>query len=283
VGKGRSRETWANLRNLTGDGLLLRAGRFDLSDMKPGEVRQVAMTFDVLDQLAENFAKLELSVVDRDLKVISNEKLQLPVTKHGLSITAASGAATLAELAPVRGQPANAARIVGEIAKGSIVEKVGVFGEYTKVKVDGDRFGFVETRLLRDGGGAPKVAFTPLLSRSPPMLEVKPAALATRGDKVLIEGFATDGDRVLDAYVFVGSHKVFYQSNRKGQDSRRLEFRHEAALQPGINVVTVVARETEETATRYTMVVRRDGANGEALPTPKSESFAADWEFIGDE
>jgi carboxyl-terminal processing protease len=283
VGKGRSHETWANLRNLTGDGLLLRAGRFDLSDMKPGEVRQVAMTFDVLDQLAENFAKLELSVVDRDLKVISNEKLQLPVSKQGLSIAAASGSATLAESGPVRGQPTLAARVVGELAKGSVVEKIGTFGDFTKLVIDGDRFGFVESRLLRDGGGAVKVAFTPLLSRSPPLLEVKPAALATRGDKVMIEGFASDGDRVLDAYVFVGAHKVFYQSNRKGTDSRKLDFRHEATLQPGINVVTVVARETEETATRYTMVVRRDGPNGEALPTPKSDSFGADWEFIGDE
>jgi hypothetical protein len=32
------------------------------------------------------------------------------------------------------------------------------------------------------------------------------------------------------------------------------------------------------------MVVRRDGPNGEPLPTPKSELFGEDWEFIeGDE
>jgi carboxyl-terminal processing protease len=283
VGKGRSYETWANLRNLTGDGLLLKAGRFDLSGMKPGEMRQVAMTFDVLDKLSENFAKLELTVVDRDLKVISNEKLQIPITKSGLAINAASGSATSLELAPVRGQPALAARVIGELAKGSVTDKLGSFGDFTKLRLDGDRFGFVETRLLKDGGGGQKLAFTPLLSRSPPMLEVKPAALATRGDKVLIEGIATDGDRVLDAYIFVGSHKIFYQSNRKGTDQKRLELRHEATLQPGINVVTVVARESEDTATRYTMVVRRDGPNGESLPTPKSELFGADWEFIGDE
>lgn len=283
VGKGRSYETWANLRNVTGDGLLLRAGRFDLSGMKPGDLRQVAMTFDVLDQLAENFAKLEISVVDRDLKVISNEKLQLPITRSGLHINPASGSVALADGAPVRGQPAAAARVVGELAKGSVTERLGTFGDFTKVKLEGDRFGFVENRLLKDGGGPQKVAFTALLSRSPPMLEVKPAALATRGNKVMIEGVATDGDRVLDTYVFVGSHKVFYQSNRKGADPKRLEFKYEATLQPGMNVVTVVARESEDTATRYTMVVRRDGANGEALPTPKSELFGEDWEFIGDE
>jgi carboxyl-terminal processing protease len=220
--------------------------------------------------------------VDRDLKVISNEKLQLPVTKSALVISAASGQAYVSDAAPVRGQPATAARVVAELAKGAAVDKLGVFGDFTKVKLDGDRFGFVETRLLKDGAGQ-KLALTPALSRSPPLLEVKPAALATRGDKVVIEGGAKDGDRVLDAYVFVGSHKVFYQSNRKGSDPRRLEFKFEATLQSGINVVTVVARESEDTATRYTMVVRRDGPNGEALPTPKSELFGADWEFVGDE
>jgi carboxyl-terminal processing protease len=48
-------------------------------------------------------------------------------------------------------------------------------------------------------------------------------------------------------------------------------------------VVTVVAREDEHIATRRTMVVRRDGPNGEALPTPKSELFGEDWEFVSGE
>ncbi len=47
IGKGRSYETQANLRNLSGDGLLLHEGRFDLSNMQPGEVRHAAFTFDV--------------------------------------------------------------------------------------------------------------------------------------------------------------------------------------------------------------------------------------------
>jgi carboxyl-terminal processing protease len=50
-----------------------------------------------------------------------------------------------------------------------------------------------------------------------------------------------------------------------------------------VNVITVVARESEDTASRYTMIVRRDGPNGEALPTPKVELFGEDWSFSGDE
>jgi carboxyl-terminal processing protease len=82
----------------------------------------------------------------------------------------------------------------------------------------------------------------------------------------------------MDAYIFVGSRKVFYESNKNG-NRHEMKFSLEAELSPGVNVVTVVARENEDTATRYTMVVRRDGPNGEPLPTPKSELFGADWEF----
>ena len=50
VGKGRSFETQANIVNNSGDGLLLHAGRFDVSNMQPGDVKKVAFSFDVNQQ-----------------------------------------------------------------------------------------------------------------------------------------------------------------------------------------------------------------------------------------
>ena len=41
AGKGPSYETQANLRNLTGDGLLLHAGRFDVSNTQAGRGAQL--------------------------------------------------------------------------------------------------------------------------------------------------------------------------------------------------------------------------------------------------
>ncbi len=284
VGKGRSYETQSNLRNLTGDGLLLHAGRFDVSNMMPGDVREVELTFDVLETLDENAVQLEVSVVDRDLRVAATEKLVFPVVKGGLFVQKATGmVATLVDDAPVRGQPLEAARVVGQLAKGSTLNQLGTFGEFLKVELGANRFGFVPRSATRDAGGASKdnVAFEPLLKHSPPILEVTPATLATRDSTVRIEGTATDGDRVLDTYIFVGSRKVFYRSNRKGETPNTMEFSVLAELTPGINVISVVARESEDTAARHTMIVRRDGPNGEPLPTPESELFGAGWEFTG--
>ncbi|HEX9621526.1 MAG TPA: MXAN_5808 family serine peptidase [Polyangiaceae bacterium] len=284
VGKGRSYETQANLRNLTGDGLLLHAGRFDVSNMNPGEVREVAFTFDVLDGLAESELTVELSVTDRDLRVGSNEKLTVPVTKGGLFINPAKGALRIGTKAEVRSQPLAAAPTVGTLEAGSVVEQDGRFGDFARVELRGGRWGFVEvSKTAAAPGKRAQPRFTPELSHSPPLLEVELAALATRDGTVRIQGKASDPDRVLDTFIFVGTRKIFYQSNRGVANDNELSFDLSTNLLPGINVVTVVAREDEHIATRRTMVVRRDGPNGEALPTPKSELFGEDWEFVSGE
>jgi carboxyl-terminal processing protease len=149
------------------------------------------------------------------------------------------------------------------------------------VNLGGDRFGFVETRLLRDATGPAKFTIKPLLSHSPPLLDVTPGKLAVRENRVRIEAQVADSDRVMDTFVFVGPRKVFYQSNKKASDPTKLKFTVDTELQPGINVITVVARENEDTASRRTMVVRRDGPNGEPLPTPKME-IEESWELGSD-
>jgi carboxyl-terminal processing protease len=52
-------------------------------------------------------------------------------------------------------------------------------------------------------------------------------------------------------------------------------------LRAGVNVVTVVARENPDTQTRRTFVVRRDGANGDLLQTPKTDDELS--ETVGDQ
>ena len=87
----------------------------------------------------------------------------------------------------------------------------------------------------------------------------------------LVHGTAGDDARLLDAYIFVGARKVFYRSNRNGADPRHMAFDADIPLRPGVNVVTIVARENPDTTSRRTFIVRRDGPNGELLQTPKTD------------
>jgi carboxyl-terminal processing protease len=277
VGKGRSFDTQANIANVSGDGLLLHAGRFDVSNMMPGDVRKVAFTFDVQQQLTEPEATLTLSVGDRDLREFATEKVKIPI-QSPVAIARASGAVKAGPQGATLLPSADpGARGFGRLPAGASTTVVGKLGDFDKVDLGGGRFAFVAAREVVAGGSpAGAVAFDDLYLHAPPMLDVKSAAMSTRDDKMKISGIASDAERLLDVYIFVGSRKLYYKSNRDGADPKKAAVEFEAPLRPGVNVVTVVARETPDTTARRTVVIRRDAADGAILKTPKSDDPISD-------
>lgn len=279
VGKGRSYETQANISNLSGDGLLLHAGRFDISNMMPGDVRRVSFSFDVQPQLAEPEAVISLTVADRDLVEYATEKVKIPVEAplrflpfQG-ALKAGSGGAVLF------GSPERKAQTsFGKLAAGSAVNALGKYGSVYKVDLGQKRIAFVSEEEVTPGGAASgPLAFDDIYSHAPPQVELQVAAMATKDDKIKVSGVASDGERLLDMFAFVGTRKVFYRSNRDGSDPRRAGFEFDALLRPGVNLITVVARENPDTTTRRTIVVRKDGPDGSILKTPKTDDPVADW------
>lgn len=277
VGKGRSYETQANLRNLSGDGILLKEGRFDISNMQPGDTRKVAFTFDVESQLADQEAKVELSITDRDLGERVVEKVRIPVTTEGPlsptngTVRAKSTGAQLFEAAEA------SSRSFGKLPASAAANSVATTDGFTKVSLGDGRFAFVRNGDVETGGTAlPNVSFDDTFVHSPPAIEVTPTVLSTRDNHVQIKGSASDITRLLDGYIFVGAKKVFYRSNRNGTDPKKMSLDADIPLRPGVNIINVFARETPDTLTRRAFVIRRDGANGELLPTPKTEDESGD-------
>ncbi|MDI3283689.1 MXAN_5808 family serine peptidase [Polyangium sp. 15x6] len=279
VGKGRSFETQANIANLSGEGLLLRAGRFDISNMNPGDVRKVVFTFDVQPELQDNEATLSLSVGDRDLREVATEKVKIPVG-NPMTIPKASGTAKAGPQGATLFATADPNGLVfGKLRPGETMAITGKAGDIYKVDLGSSRFAFVSVGETTPGSGAPSVtpSFEDVYSKAPPTLDVSVAAMATRDDKVKITGAASDAERLLDLYVFVGSRKLYYKSNRDGADPKKATFEFDAPLRPGVNVITVVARENPDTTTRRTLVVRKDGTDGAILKTPKTDDPVAEW------
>jgi carboxyl-terminal processing protease len=272
TGRGRSFDTQANLRNLSGDGLLLHEGRYDLSNMNPGEVRRVQFTFDVDQQLADPEAKVELSISDRDLRESVVEKVRIPFATP-IAVTTASGTVHAGRAgAQLFEAPDPTARVFGKLASGVVASEIGTSGEFDKVSLGEGRFGFVKASEVEAGGAvSATLTFEDAMAHAPPAIEVGAPALATREPSAVIKGLTTDGDRLLDAYVFVNSRKVFYQSNRNGADPKSMAFSADLPLRPGVNLVNIIARETPDTVGHKVFVIRRDGKNGELLTTPKTE------------
>ncbi len=271
AGKGRSFDTQANIGNLSGDGLLLHAGRFDISNMQPGDVRKLAFTFDVNQALPDNEATIALSVTDRDLREFASEKIKFPIQPAAQIARATGGVKANGDGALLLPSPDAGAKPFGRLAPGSTATLLGTVGEFDKVEIGQKRFAFLPAKSVSAAGSSGSGAFEDLYAHSPPLLDVKSSAMATKGDRVKISATATDQTKLIDAYIFVGSRKLFYKSNRDGADPKKMTFDFDAPLRPGVNVITVVARETPDTTTRRTLVVRKDAADGSLLKTPKSD------------
>jgi carboxyl-terminal processing protease len=279
VGKGRSYDTQANISNLSGDGLLLHAGRFDISNMNPGDVRRVVFSFDVAKDLRDNEAVFTLTVGDRDLREFASEKVKIPVeakspieSQEAIKKVVERGA-TLFRAAKVDG------RGFGQIPAGTLVKVVGTSDGWDRVQLDENRFAFVNPTELSSAGGTPSlpVTFGDVYTHAPPELEVEAASLSTQTDTVALRGLAKDGERLLDVYVYVGARKLFYKSNRAGDDPLSMGFDFSVPLRPGVNFISVVARENPDTTTRRTIVVRRDGEDGSILKSPKNDDPVEAW------
>lgn len=272
IGKGRSFETMANLRNLSGEGLLLHDGRFDVSNMAPGESKRVAFTFDIEPQLPDPEAKIELSVRDDDLRESVVEKVRIPIADA--LVVASGGGASRARAggADLVNEPDAAGRVFGRLPAGAAAPVLGTANGYVKLSLGAGRFAFARAADLQPESAAPvQVGFEDAMAHAPPALEITQPQLATRDVHTLVRGTASDDARLLDAYIFVGVRKVFYRSNRNGSDVKKMAFEADLPLRPGVNLVTIVARENPETQSRRTFVVRRDGPNGDLLPTPKTD------------
>ncbi len=273
TGKGRSFDAQANLKNLSGPGLLLRDGRFnDVSNMNPGDEKRVAFTFDVQPDLTDPEAKLELSIFDQDLRESVSEKVRIPI-EAPIAITPKSMAMRAGgQGASLYGAPNASARSFGRLLAGTAVNVVGDAGSFVKISLTPTRFAFVKPGDLVAGGSASStVAFEDVMLHAPPLIEAAPPELATRDTHIKISGSASDGDRLLDGYVFVGQKKIFYRSNRNGADPKKMSFEADLPLRPGTNVVSIWARETPDTTSRRVFIIRRDGPSGELLSSPKTE------------
>jgi len=273
VGKGKSFETQANLRNLSGEGLLLHDGRFDVSNMQPGETRRLQFTFDVEPTLQDPEAKVQLQIRDDDLREEVDEKVRVPVLDP-LPIAAARGVERAkGSGADLVNEPDASGHVFARLAAGAAATVVGTSNGYVKLSLgENGRFAFAKASDMEQGGavGGP-VAIDETMGHAPPAIELPAPQLATRDGHTTLQGAAVDDARLLDAYIFVGARKVFYRSNRNGNDPRRMAFDADLPLRPGVNVVTIVARENPDTTSHRTFIVRRDGTNGELLATPKTD------------
>ncbi|HEY5938860.1 MAG TPA: MXAN_5808 family serine peptidase, partial [Kofleriaceae bacterium] len=200
VGKGVSKQTVANLRNLSGAGILLHAGRFQLKELKPGQETMVTFQFEVLPDFDQPEAKLEASVVDETLRGAAGEKLTVAIAPAAKPVQPATETTGVARIgAQVFERPEAGSKVIADVEGGAVSLPVQAkVGEYSRVDLGGGRPGWILERDMRGGTGkGGKLA--DVLAHMPPRLEVDSGkTLVTRAPALKVSGWAEDDSIVRD-------------------------------------------------------------------------------------
>lgn len=281
TGPGRAAAPEANLRNLSGKGVLLHRGRFTLKDLEPGETQRIDFTFEVAEAFQGEQVRLELAISDAELGRGIREKLDFELAP-ALKVRKLEKTAALAAKTALRARPRAGAEEVARVTAGGTVRVDAEVPGFVRVKLVGDQVAWVESTALKAASaGEQEAAVQHLLLHTPPDIKIHAGDLRVTRDAALsLRGEASDAQSVRDLYIFVGARKVYYRSFPRAEPGKAVSWSAQVPLEPGLNYVTVVARENADVSSRRVLVVRRDGPQGELLESDRHGDawLLAEWD-----
>jgi len=280
IGAGRSADAVATLKNLAGAEVFLHRsrGRLALGALKPGQEASGEFVFDLRRTGVSKAVKLELIIFDNQLQEGVRQRILLPVSRSGRTLQELEGWIVIraSRALVTSGADARSAPL-GFAQRGMAFRLSGRAGGRYRFLRMGDLPGFVSVADAERVTVQPRVSLDRPLERhfqlTPPILRLNRYPLSTAAEELSVSGVAHDDRRVKDVYVVVSNfkakrirQKVYYQSNRDGVNPRALAFSARVPLSPGLNYISVVAREDNYVRTQKMIVV---------LQEPRSRALTA--------
>ncbi|MEW6430543.1 MAG: MXAN_5808 family serine peptidase [Myxococcota bacterium] len=264
VGQGKALDTFSTIRNAADSNIFIEKGRFKLGELAPGETKTARFQLEVKKAYKAADFNLKLAIIDEPLDEYTADKLALPVATDGPALVFEARKSSLVRVADRADfySAGDGQRVLGRLPKGATLVEQARGASFSRVELEKDRFVFVKTSDLRDAKGqkasAPKeIAWSEFRSPAQIALNVDPAqgGAVTESDRFTLSGVVAD-PQLLDLFVLVNDQKVFFKG-RSAEDGDKVKFTTEFPLKEGNNLVTVVARESQDFATRKTLVIRR--------------------------
>lgn len=267
VGDARSRHALATLSSRSGEGVQVEKGRFKVDNLEPGASVAVDFTFQVAPDYGGDDVSLQLDVYDAVLREYVTDRLTFPVAPATVVRTAEGMVKVSRDLAEVRVGAATDSGIIGHAAKGTAFQVSGVTDEFTRIELEPGRPAFLLVADAELGTAAPSSAgagFVPRPQVRPPRLTIDDPPLVIDTAMLRLKVSASDESAVVDSFIFVTNaaakidhRKVFYRSNRAGESPKSLSYEAAVELPPGLSMVTVVARQSNQVRTEQTLIVYR--------------------------
>ncbi len=276
VGTGKALDTFTSIRNASDANIFISKGRFKLGELEPGETKTARFQVEVKKAYKGDDFGLRVAILDEPLEEFTADKLVVPLVADGsapIALEPRRGSVVrVADKAEVFAS-ADAKRALARLPKGAVLTELARGSTVSRVELGENRTAFIRVGDVRDARGQkpafPKDAeWIPFHAPAQISMNVDPSqgGAVIDGEKFTLSSVVNDPS-LLDVFVLVNDQKVFFKGKEPG-DGDKLKFSTEFALKEGNNLVTVIARESQDFATRKTVVVRRRPAAVAQKMTP---------------
>ena len=264
VGPGKALDTFASIKNVADPNVFIDKGRFKLGEMASGETKTARFSLQVKKAYRGVTFPLRLAIIDEPLEEFTADKLEIPLADElpPIALTAKKGTVNVLERAEVHISAAANSPTLMRLPKGAVLNEMARGSQMSKVEIDNDRFAFINLADIKEGKGMKAAAIKDVerpSRREPPQISLSVDAgqggTVTDSERFVLSG-VVENESLLDVYVLVNDQKVFFQGRNAGEEGR-IKFTTEFPLKEGNNLVTVVARESQDFSGRKTVVIRR--------------------------
>ncbi len=269
VGTGKALDVFTSIRNAGDANIFIEKGRFKLGELEPQETKTARFSLEAKKSLKADDFGLRLAVLDEQLEEFLTDKLVIPVAPDGsvIALEPRKGVIKVADKAELFASADPRAHPIARLPKGAVVNEQARGATVARVEWGDNRFAFAKLADLRDARGQklnlPKdkeVEVEPF--RAPAQISVNldtaQGGTAVDSPTFTLSSVVTD-PQLLDVFVLVNDQKVFFKGHT-AEDADKTRFTTEFPLKEGNNFVTIIARETQDFATRKTVVIRRRAA-----------------------
>lgn len=292
TGPGDADDVSLRLKSAAGEDLFLERGRATIGAIKAGETHVGRLKFRVPSngRIADKDLPLELTIYDAGTGEWMEDQFNLQAQPaRANKVAKRAGSAVTTKDTMVYSTPGEA--VLATVKKGTRLSTTGRLGEYVRVSLVDDGFGWVKAGDLarRRAPKKPIVAdVTYQPSRRPPTIELTSdvGGRVVDSDKVELEGLIS-GRSLRDMYVLVNDKKVFFKSGPGGNVEKtdvwappnekavQLPFKLNVELDEGLNKVLVVARLDERVISYRSLFVSRRALPQSSAMAKKSDDAPA--------
>ncbi len=283
VGNGKAFQPTILLRNESGSKVFLKNGRHQSGELLPNHETAAKFSFRVKEPTDK--VDFELQIFDGEMHDVWRDKVTIDLSKKLATKTVSLSLLPTDKALTVFAEPNNKSKRIATLKDGARLHAIKEVGEFYLAKADAELIGFVKKAQVKTVSAArpdakadakeKKGVYTINYDRIPAQVSLKFAdgsglAKAESG-RVVAE--ISDASNLTALLLYINGKKVLYKDISTSVGKQKFE--HVVNLKPGVNVISLFAREDATFGQRENVTVYYDEDGKVSAALPKSHDKEA--------